>query len=181
MNGAPYLATQTALDARKQRIAFRDKIAATAAELAATKAAAVLRPVLVVVDKPAPRVELLGGPERDDPCDTFYPAGYVEPAPRKLTIKEIKQAVCMHFGLEMSDMTTPRRHVHLVRGRQVAMYLCKLLAKDKSFPEIGRQFGNRDHTTILHACRKVEELRRRDEVFAKDVATVRAHIERALR
>ena len=70
---------------------------------------------------------------------------------------EIKIAICEHFGLRLSDMTSSRRDRHIARPRQLAMYLCRELT-DRSLPEIGRLFGGRDHTTVLYARRKILRL-----------------------
>jgi hypothetical protein len=79
-------------------------------------------------------------------------------------ITSIQLAVCRKFGLKPRDMQTARRDRIIARPRQVAMYLCRELTR-KSLPQIGRAFGNRDHTTVMHACRQVEKLRAEDPVF----------------
>jgi chromosomal replication initiator protein len=66
--------------------------------------------------------------------------------------------VAEHYCLRMSDMTSARRARAVARPRQVAMYLSKTMTS-KSLPEIGRRFGGRDHTTVMHAVRKIEELK----------------------
>ena len=73
-----------------------------------------------------------------------------------------------HFNIKVSDMQSARRSRAVARPRQVAMYLAKQLTP-RSLPEIGRKFGGRDHTTVMHAVRKVEELRTADASFAEDV------------
>jgi len=69
--------------------------------------------------------------------------------------------VCHHFKLRTSDLLSKDRHKSIAFARHVAMYLCKQRLKC-SFPELGRAFGNRDHTTVMSACRRVESLRRQD-------------------
>jgi chromosomal replication initiation ATPase DnaA len=74
---------------------------------------------------------------------------------------EIKSAVAAHFNIPLIEMTSARRCREYARPRQVSMYLCKQLTP-KSLPEIGRAHGDRDHTTVIHANRRVQELRRAD-------------------
>ena len=87
---------------------------------------------------------------------------------KKVNIEEIQKKVSQHFNIKMSDMSSARRSRTVARPRQVAMYLSKNLTS-RSLPEIGRRFGNRDHTTVIHAVRKVEELRNKDVAFDEDV------------
>ncbi len=87
---------------------------------------------------------------------------------RKVNIEEIQKKVSQHFNVKMSDMSSARRSRTIARPRQIAMYLSKNLTS-RSLPEIGRRFGNRDHTTVIHAVKKVEELRNKDDSFDEDV------------
>jgi chromosomal replication initiator protein len=87
---------------------------------------------------------------------------------RRLTMEEIQKRVAEHFKIRVSDMSSARRARAVARPRQVAMYLSKQLTS-RSLPEIGRAFGGRDHTTVMHAVRKVEELVKLDTAFAEDV------------
>ena len=87
---------------------------------------------------------------------------------RKVNIEQIQKKVSEHFNVKMSDMSSARRSRTVVRPRQIAMYLSKSLTS-RSLPEIGRRFGNRDHTTVIHAVKKVEELRNLDVSFDEDV------------
>ena len=87
---------------------------------------------------------------------------------RRLTMEEIQKRVAEHFKIRVSDMSSARRSRAVARPRQVAMYLSKQLTS-RSLPEIGRAFGGRDHTTVMHAVRKVEELSKLDTAFAEDV------------
>ena len=95
---------------------------------------------------------------------------------RRVTIEEIQKRVAEHFNVRVSDMHSARRARSVARPRQVAMYLAKQLTS-RSLPEIGRKFGGRDHTTVMHAVRKVEELRERDASFAEDVELLRRMLE----
>jgi chromosomal replication initiator protein len=95
---------------------------------------------------------------------------------RRVTIEEIQKRVAEHFNIKVSDMHSARRSRAVARPRQVAMYLAKQLTP-RSLPEIGRKFGGRDHTTVMHAVRKVEELRTADASFAEDVELLRRMLE----
>ncbi len=87
---------------------------------------------------------------------------------RRVTMEEIQKRVAEHFQIRLSDMSSARRSRTVARPRQIAMYLAKQLTS-RSLPEIGRAFGGRDHTTVIHAVRKVEELMKADAAFAEDV------------
>ena len=95
---------------------------------------------------------------------------------RRVTIEEIQKRVAEHFNIRMSDMHSARRARAVARPRQVAMYLAKQLTA-RSLPEIGRKFGGRDHTTVMHAIRKVEELSQHDAAIAEDVELLRRMLE----
>lgn len=82
-------------------------------------------------------------------------------APRRVTIDEIQRAVSSHFEMKPIDLVSARRAVVVARPRQIAMYLAKRLTT-RSLPEIGRKFGGRDHSTVIHAVRRIEELRGTD-------------------
>ncbi|GIK97509.1 MAG: chromosomal replication initiator protein DnaA [Alphaproteobacteria bacterium] len=95
---------------------------------------------------------------------------------RRVTIEEIQKRVAEHFNIKISDMHSARRARAVARPRQVAMYLAKQLTT-RSLPEIGRKFGGRDHTTVMHAVRKIEELRATDSSFSEDVELLRRMLE----
>jgi chromosomal replication initiator protein len=95
---------------------------------------------------------------------------------RRVTIEEIQKRVAEHFAIRLADMHSPRRARAVARPRQVAMYLSKQLTS-RSLPEIGRKFGGRDHTTVMHAVRKIEELRASDHGFAEDIDLLRRMLE----
>jgi len=95
---------------------------------------------------------------------------------RRVTIEEIQKRVSAHFNVRIADMHSARRARAVARPRQVAMYLSKQLTS-RSLPEIGRKFGGRDHTTVMHAVRKVEELKATDASFAEDVELLRRMLE----
>jgi len=91
---------------------------------------------------------------------------------RRVTIEEIQRKVAEHFNMRVADMHSDRRARAVARPRQVAMFLSKQLTH-RSLPEIGRKFGGRDHTTVMHAVKKVEELMADDHGFAEDIELLR--------
>ena len=91
---------------------------------------------------------------------------------RRVTIEEIQKRVAEHYGIRFADMQSARRARAVARPRQVAMYLAKQLTP-RSLPEIGRKFGGRDHTTVIYAIRKIEELRTADSSLSEDIETLR--------
>jgi chromosomal replication initiator protein len=95
---------------------------------------------------------------------------------RRVTIEDIQRRVAEHFNIKLADMQSPRRARQVARPRQVAMFLAKQLTT-RSLPEIGRKFGGRDHTTVMHAVKKVEELCAADLGFAEDVDLLRRMLE----
>ena len=95
---------------------------------------------------------------------------------RRVTIEDIQRRVADYFNLRLSDMLAKRRAQSIVRPRQVAMYLAKQLTT-RSLPEIGRKFGGRDHTTVMHAVRRIEELRQTDSSIAEDVDLLKRILE----
>ncbi|MCJ7682168.1 MAG: DnaA/Hda family protein, partial [Candidatus Aminicenantes bacterium] len=88
---------------------------------------------------------------------------------RLITIENIQKAVAEYYKMRVSDVLSRKRQRTIVRPRQLAMALCKELT-DHSLPEIGAAFGGRDHTTVLHACRKIEELCETDGRIREDKA-----------
>ena len=95
---------------------------------------------------------------------------------RKVTIEEIIRKVAEHYNLRMTDLISARRARVVARPRQIAMFLSKSLTS-KSLPEIGRKFGGRDHTTVIHAVKKIEELKLIDVQVADEVEILRRTLE----
>ena len=95
---------------------------------------------------------------------------------KRVSIEEIQRKVAEHYNLRLTDMVSARRARNVARPRQVAMYLAKQLTS-RSLPEIGRRFGNRDHTTVMHAVSRVSELMAADAGFAEDVTILRKMLE----
>lgn len=95
---------------------------------------------------------------------------------RKVTVEEIQRRVSEHYNIRLSDMIGPKRLRSIARPRQIAMYLAKQMTT-RSLPEIGRRFGGRDHTTIMHGIRKIEELKSTDSQMAEDLELLRRLLE----
>ena len=95
---------------------------------------------------------------------------------RRVTIEEIQKRVAEHWNIRLAEMTSARRARAVARPRQVAMYLSKQLTS-RSLPEIGRRFGNRDHTTVMHAVSRVTELMEQDADFGERVELLRRMLE----
>ncbi len=103
-------------------------------------------------------------------------ADILREADRKVTIEEIQRKVSEHYNIRLSDLIGPRRVRNIARPRQVAMWLAKRLTT-RSLPEIGRRFGGRDHTTVMHGVRKIEELKAQDSQIAEDLELLRRALE----
>ncbi|MFT4620885.1 MAG: chromosomal replication initiator protein [Sulfitobacter sp.] len=95
---------------------------------------------------------------------------------RKVTVDEIMRKVSEHYNLRIADLLGPKRTRTIARPRQVAMYLAKTMTQ-RSLPEIGRRFGGRDHTTVIHAVRRIKELQDTDQRIAEDVVLLRRALE----
>ncbi|MEM7489155.1 MAG: chromosomal replication initiator protein DnaA, partial [Pseudomonadota bacterium] len=95
---------------------------------------------------------------------------------KRLTIDDIMKKTCEHYNLRMSDMTSARRSRSVARPRQMAMYLAKKLTP-RSYPEIGRKFGGKDHTTVLYAVRRIEELIVAEPQIAEDAELLQRKLE----
>ena len=95
---------------------------------------------------------------------------------RRITIEDIQKRVAEHYNIRLADMHSPRRARSVARPRQVAMYLAKQLTT-RSLPEIGRKFGGRDHTTVMHAVRRIEELSAEDSALSEDIDLLKRMLE----
>ena len=89
-------------------------------------------------------------------------------AENKVTIDLIQTVVCKFFKISKNEMLSSRRSRYLVRPRQTAIYLTKILTS-KSLPEIGREFSNRDHTTIIHSVKTIEKLKKEDKELSNNI------------
>ena len=101
----------------------------------------------------------------------------IRPAePKRVRIEDIQRVVARQYNVSRSDLLSSRRTANVVRPRQVAMYLAKVLTL-RSLPEIGRRFGGRDHTTVLHAVRKIENLAGNDSAFAEEIEALKRQLQ----
>lgn len=94
----------------------------------------------------------------------------------RISIDDIQRAVCAHYKLDRMEMASKRRAREVARPRQIAMYLAKTLTP-RSYPEIGRKFGGRDHSTVIHAIKTIESLRVADPAIDSDIARIRRALE----
>jgi chromosomal replication initiator protein len=92
--------------------------------------------------------------------------------PKRPRIEDIQRIVARHYNVSKTELLSNRRTRTIVKPRQIAMYLAKVMTP-RSLPEIGRRFGGRDHTTVLHAVRKIEDLSGHDEKFAQELELLR--------
>ena len=92
-----------------------------------------------------------------------------------VTIDLIQSLVCKFFKISKNEMLSSRRSRYLVRPRQTAIYLTKILTS-KSLPEIGREFSNRDHTTIIHSVKTIERLKKNDSELCNNIDTLKNKI-----
>jgi chromosomal replication initiator protein len=96
--------------------------------------------------------------------------------PKRVKIEDIQRVVARQYNVSRADLLSSRRTANVVRPRQVAMYLAKLLTL-RSLPEIGRRFGGRDHTTVLHAVRKIENLVTTDSTLAGEIELLKRQLQ----
>jgi chromosomal replication initiator protein len=96
--------------------------------------------------------------------------------PRRIRIEDIQKIVARHYNVSKHDLLSARRTRTIVRPRQIAMYLAKVLTP-RSLPEIGRRFGGRDHTTVLHAVRKIEGMIEGDKTLAEEIELLKRLID----
>ncbi len=96
--------------------------------------------------------------------------------PKRVRIEDIQRVVARQYNVSRADLLSSRRTANVVRPRQVAMYLAKILTL-RSLPEIGRRFGGRDHTTVLHAVRKIENLAGNDSTLADEIESLKRQLQ----
>ena len=101
----------------------------------------------------------------------------IRPAePKRVRIEDIQRVVARQYNVSRADLLSSRRTANVVRPRQIAMYLAKILTL-RSLPEIGRRFGGRDHTTVLHAVRKIENLAGNDSALAEEIESLKRQLQ----
>lgn len=144
-------------------------------ELLARKIASNVRDLEGALNRLVAHAKLFGRPITLDTAPDVL-ADILRSHDRRITIEDIQKRVCAHFNIRMTDMASAQRSRAVARPRQVAMYLAKHLTQ-RSLPEIGRKFGNRDHTTVLHAVNKVTELMAADTAFGEEVTLLQRMLE----
>ena len=136
-------------------------------EFLAHKVTASVRELEGALNRVAAHAELMGRPVTLEGTQDVL-ADLLRTYNRKVTMDDIQKKVCEHYAVRLGDLHSSRRSRSIARPRQVAMYVCKTLTS-RSLPDIGRSFGGRDHTTVLHAVKKIEELMSSDQIIADDV------------
>jgi hypothetical protein len=128
--------------------------------------------------EPAPAFLYRGKPYRQAEWEPLSVTEWWQQEIRAIPVKTIIRAVAFEYGVPLNDILSGRRTACVVRPRQIAMYLAKKLTT-RSLPEIGRCFGGKDHTTVLHAVRKVESLLKSDMELVGLVAKLEARVSQA--
>jgi chromosomal replication initiator protein len=129
------------------------------------------RELLGVLMKLSTYADLTGKPVTPDVAEEAIGARGAT-GDRRVTIEEIQKKTAEFYKLELRELHSARRARRVARPRQVAMFLARELTS-RSLPDIGRRFGGRDHTTVLHACRRIESLCKTDPVFQQEVDFLR--------
>lgn len=158
------------IDRRAENGQSKLSIPKNARDLLAAKMNATPRDLEGAFNQVIAQAEFLGTPitlesVQDTLSDSRYTTG------QRLTVDKIQRATADEFTITLDDMTSARRSRNIARPRQVAMYLCKKLTK-RSLPDIGRRFGGRDHTTVMHAVKRIDSLRADDPVFNARIEAV---------
>jgi len=164
---APQLETRVAILKKKAELEQID-LPDSVAVLLAQKVQSNVRELEGALIRLAAKASLTGRPI-DEELMRGEASQFPSSADKQVCVADIQKAVCSHFRVTGSDLLSKDRHKSVAFARQVAMYLCRQRLKS-SFPELGRAFGNRDHTTVMSAVRRVESLRKRDP-------QVNAHLE----
>lgn len=133
----------------------------------------------------APAVQDDTGPQQaenteGDAAAALSPAASPDPVARPLRVEDVMRVVCEHYGVSRADLVSSKRTRNISTPRQIAMYLSKTLMPKKSLPEIGRRFGGRDHTTVLHAMRRIEAAMLIDTALQAEIELLKRKIERSV-
>ena len=97
---------------------------------------------------------------------------FINDSNKSINVEAIQNIVAVYFNLDIQEMLSPRRSRSLARPRQIAMYLAKRYTTN-SLPDIGRKFSNRDHTTVIHAVKKIEELIKKDNEIKNNIIEIK--------
>ena len=164
------------LQARVERMGKESQVPARVLEFLAHKITGSVRELEGALTSLVAHATLRGREITLDSCQDIL-RDKLRTAGRRVTIEEIQNRVADYYSIRVSEMSSARRAQVVVRPRHVAMYLAKELTS-RSLPEIGRRFGNRDHTTVLHAVRRIAGLREKDAQMAEDVEFLKRMLER---
>ena len=151
------------------------EVPARVQELLARKIASNVRDLEGALNRVVAHAKLFGRPITLDTVPEVL-SDILRAHDKRLSIDDIQRKVAEHYNIRLTEMASARRARAVARPRQVAMYLAKQLTS-RSLPEIGRRFGNRDHTTVLHAVNRINELMSADPSFAEDVTLLRKMLE----
>jgi hypothetical protein len=181
--------TPSQIDARKQKRSFEVAILKRAADLAqrigaASASEAITEPAVSAVIIPISQDQATALPVEIVPveCNAVFVSAdaaldlgaAVDPAP-VISIDRVQRAIAREYGVTRMDLISPRRTKDIVLPRQIAMYLARQMTP-RSLPEIARRFGNRDHTTAIHAVRKIAAMVEADPAVADRVSYLKARI-----
>ncbi len=164
------------LQARVERMGKESQVPARVLEFLAHKISGSVRELEGALTSLVAHATLRGREITLDSCQDIL-RDKLRTVGRRVTIDEIQKVVAEYYNIRVSEMSSARRAQVVVRPRHVAMYLAKELTQ-RSLPEIGRRFGNRDHTTVLHAVRRVTGLQQKDSQIAEDVEFLKRMLER---
>jgi len=163
--------TPTQIEAHNRSKAFKAKIAEAAARIADDATVEQLVAEATPLPKEIPAHPTVSNEAMREACEMEFPSAN-QYGPR---IDFIFRTVAKHFGVSYLDMRSARRTYNLVWPRQIAFYLARTLTL-RSLPEIGRRMGGRDHTTVLHAVRKIEILLMSDPMLVRTIESLKAYL-----
>ena len=170
-DAATRLAILKAKAATLERTLPRAKLPEAVLEQVANELDVSPRELLGVLMKLATYADLTGKPVTTDVAEEAI-GSRAAAGEKRVTIEEIQRKTAEYYKLDLRELHSARRARRVARPRQVAMYLARELTS-RSLPDIGRRFGGRDHTTVLHACRRIESLCKADPVFQQEVDFLR--------
>lgn len=139
-------------------------------EFLASKVTANVRELEGALNKVIAHLALIGQPISLENTQNIL-QDLIKSSDKPVSIEEIQKKVAAHYSIRLADMSSARKSRNVARPRQVAMYLSKLLTP-KSLSEIGKKFGNKDHTTVIHAIKKIESMCNLDQEFKREVDTL---------
>jgi chromosomal replication initiator protein len=152
----------------------KQNISADVLEFLAQKITTNIRELEGALNRVTARAQLVGGDVTVESTKTWI-ADLLKIPAKKFGVEQIQEVVAEFYGVSTADIMGKSRKAETAQARQVAMFLAKKLT-EKSYPEIGRLFGGKDHSTVIHSCRKTEDKIRIDDKLAEDVEILSARI-----